>query len=81
MELSVSLRASLCRKSGDCRLGTIAALIVNMLAQQLIPRQACSNNYSNVALLARLNRILTTPFDVVANVNQAMSQLDLETET
>lgn len=50
--VQLSLRQLQVHEPGCQKLGTIAALVVNMLAQQF-------------------NRILTTPFDVVANVNQA----------
>jgi len=50
--VQVSLAQLKLREPSVDKLGTVAALVVNMLAQQL-------------------NRILTTPVDVVASVNQA----------
>ncbi|CAJ1346106.1 unnamed protein product [Effrenium voratum] len=50
--MQLSLRRIQTHEPGREKLGTVAALIVNMLAQQF-------------------NRLLTTPFDVVASVNQA----------
>lgn len=50
--VQLSLRKVQVTEPGREKLGTVTALIVNMLAQQF-------------------NRLLTTPFDVVASVNQA----------
>eukprot|EP00913_Durusdinium_trenchii_P000876 g815.t1 len=50
--VQLSLRQVQAHQPGQEKLGTVTALIVNMLAQQI-------------------NRLLTTPFDVVASVNQA----------